>query len=186
MPSKYNDPRNLVVTVEINGISLSNTLIDLVVAINVMTVDTMHTLQLNHLRPTQTLLELADKSVINPTGSLDDVTITLASWEYPVDFLVIHSKSSKPRHPVVLGRPCLATIDSFISCRSKEMTIYNGTHSQKLVLFPPSLPATKFPVWLENPNGEENCAQFLLTLKQEKGVQEKNEEQILSLFLANT
>ena len=63
----------------------------------------MHTLQLNHLRPTETLLELADKSIIRPTGSLDDVIVTLASWDYHVDFLVIHSKSSKPRHPVVLG-----------------------------------------------------------------------------------
>jgi hypothetical protein len=67
MPSKYNDPGNPVVTVEINGISLSNTLIDLGATINVMIVDTMCTLQLNHLRPTQTLLELADKSVISPT-----------------------------------------------------------------------------------------------------------------------
>ena len=52
MPSKYNDPGNPVVTVEINGIYLSNTLIDLGATINVMIVDTMSTLQLNHLRPT--------------------------------------------------------------------------------------------------------------------------------------
>jgi hypothetical protein len=41
IPSKYNDPGNPVVTIEINGISFSNTLIDLGAAINVMTVDTM-------------------------------------------------------------------------------------------------------------------------------------------------
>jgi hypothetical protein len=41
MPSKYNDPGNPVVTIEINGISLSNTLIDLGATINVMIVDTM-------------------------------------------------------------------------------------------------------------------------------------------------
>jgi hypothetical protein len=143
-------------------------------------------MQLNHLRPTQTLLELADKSVINPTGSLDDVTVTLASWEYPVDFLVIHPKSSKPRHPVVLGRPWLATVDAFISCRSGEMTISNGTHSQKLILFPPAQPTTEVPLWLENPYGEEDCAQILLTLEKVKGVQEQTEEHILSLFLADT
>jgi hypothetical protein len=80
-----------------------------------MSIDTMKMLQLNHLRPTNTLLELADKSFINPTGILDDITITLASWEYPMDFLVIHPKSSKPGHPVVLGRPWLATVDAFIS-----------------------------------------------------------------------
>jgi hypothetical protein len=92
-----------VVTIEINGVFLPNTLIDLGVAINVMLVHTMKTLQLNHLRPTQTFLELADKSVITLAGSLDDITITLASWEYLALFLVIYPKSSKPGHPVVLG-----------------------------------------------------------------------------------
>jgi hypothetical protein len=89
MPSKYSDPGNPVVTIEINGVSLHNILIDLGAEINVMSVKTMKTLQLDHLRPTQTFLELLDKSFINPTGSLDDITVTLASWENPMDFLVI-------------------------------------------------------------------------------------------------
>jgi len=41
IPSKYNDTRNPVVTIEINGIYLSNTLIDLGETINVMTIDNM-------------------------------------------------------------------------------------------------------------------------------------------------
>jgi hypothetical protein len=92
MPYKYNDPGNLVITIEINGISLPNTLIDLGASINVIPFDTMQKLQINQLRPTQTMIELVDKSVISPVGSLDDITATLASWEYPVDFLVIYSK----------------------------------------------------------------------------------------------
>jgi hypothetical protein len=114
MPSKYSDPGNPVVTIEINGVALPNTLIDLGATINVMLVNTMKTLQLDHLRATQTLLELADKSDITPSRSLDDITMTLVSWEYPVDFLVIHPKSSKPGHPMVLIRPCLATADAVI------------------------------------------------------------------------
>jgi hypothetical protein len=66
----------------------------------------MKKLQINQLRPTQTMIELAEKSVISPARSLDDIIVTLASWEYPVEFLVIYSKSSsKPGHPVVLGCP---------------------------------------------------------------------------------
>ena len=144
-----------MVTIEINGVALPNTLIDIGAEINVMSVNTMKTLQLDHLRPTQTLLELAHKSVITPVGSLDDITVTLDSWEYPVDFLVIHPKSPKPRHPVVLGRPWLATIDAFISCQSREMIISNGTQSQKLILFPSTQPTIEVPLWLENPYGKE-------------------------------
>ena len=135
-----------MVTIEINGIYFSNTLIYTGESISVIIVDTMLRLQRNHLRPTQTLLEWVDKSVIGPAGSLDDVTITLASWEYPVVFLVIHSKSSKPGHPVVLIRPWLANADAFISCRSGEMTISNGTHNTKFILFPPSQPTTEVPL----------------------------------------
>jgi hypothetical protein len=41
IPSKYNDPGNLVVNIEINGIYFSNTLIHLEETINVMVIDTM-------------------------------------------------------------------------------------------------------------------------------------------------
>jgi hypothetical protein len=93
-----------------------------------------------------------------------------------MDFLVIHPKSSKPGHLVVLGRPWLATANVFISCRFGEMTISNGTQSQQIILFPPSQPAIEVPLWLENPYGEEDYTQPLLTLEQVKGVQDKTEE----------
>ena len=57
---------------------------------------------------------------------------------------------------------------------------------KKLILSPPSQPATEVPLWLENSYGEEDCTQPLLTLEQVKGVQDKTEEQILSLFLADS
>ena len=44
MPSKYNDPGNTMVTIEINGVYFPNTLIDIGETINVMPVDTMKTL----------------------------------------------------------------------------------------------------------------------------------------------
>jgi hypothetical protein len=173
MPYKYNDPGNPLVTVEINGISLPNRLIDLGATINVMPFDTMKKLQINQLRPTQTMIELADKSVISPAGSLDDVIVTLASWEYPIDLLVIYSKSSsKLGHPVVLGHPWLAIADAFISYHFGEMTISNGTDSQKLVLFPPAQLTQEIPIWLEKTYGEEDCIRPLLTLEQVKGMQE--------------
>jgi hypothetical protein len=133
------------------------------------------------------MIELEDKLVISPTGSLDDVTVTLASWEYPVDFLVIYSKSSsKPGNPMVLGCPWLATTDAFISYESSEMTISNVIHSQKLVLFPPAQPAQEIPIWLENPYGEEDCIRPLLKLEKVRGIQEQSDEQVLILFLAHT
>ena len=63
--------------------------------INVMSMTTLQKLQLyNLLRPTPTILELADRSTVKHVGALDDITITVASWEYPVDFLVLQTKES--------------------------------------------------------------------------------------------
>ena len=87
---------------------------------------------------------------------------------------------------MVIGKPWLATAVAFIGCWSREMTISNGTQSKKLILFPPAQPDTEFPLWLENPYGEEDCTYPLLTLEQVKGVQEKIEEQILILFLVDS
>ena len=98
--AKYGDLGNLVMTITINEVSIGNTLIDLGVAINVMTATTLEQLQLQPLlRPTRTILELADKTRVIPEGILDDIMVTLASWEYPIDFLVIHSKYPTKGHP---------------------------------------------------------------------------------------
>jgi hypothetical protein len=66
------------------------------------------------------------------------------------------------------------------------MTISNGTHSQKLVLFPPAQQTHEIPIWLENPYGGEYFIRPLLTLEQVRGIQEQLDEQVLSLFLADT
>ena len=94
---KYIDPRNLVVSVQIGNFLVSNVLINLGVAINVMTKQTMDQLRLSHLRPTPTVLELADRSKIKPEGVLEDVIISLDSWEYPTDFIVLQQKNTPYR-----------------------------------------------------------------------------------------
>jgi hypothetical protein len=83
-----------------------------------MTILTMETLQLNTLRPTPTTFELVDRSRVTLVGFLDYILVTLDSWEYHVDFLVIQPKTNMVGHPVILGRPWLAIVDAFIGCRS--------------------------------------------------------------------
>ena len=87
---KYLDPGSPVVNVHINGTIVPHTLIDLWVVINVMTKDT--TLKLNlqgSLRKTTTVLQLADHYIVTPEGIVEDVMVSIDSWEYPTDFLVL-------------------------------------------------------------------------------------------------
>ena len=76
-----------------NNVSIENSLIDLGEAINIMSMTTLWALQLhNVLRPTPTILELADKSTVKPVGALDEIIVIVASYEYPVDLLLLQTK----------------------------------------------------------------------------------------------
>ena len=98
-------------TVIINNTAIDNTLIDLGTTINMMTTAVLEALQLGQfLRPTPSKLELANRTTVNPAKVLDDIIVLVASWEYPVDFMVIESKDPSEGHPIILGIPWLATV----------------------------------------------------------------------------
>ena len=103
---KYIDPGVPLVTICINKFSIPNTLIDLRVAINVMTMETLRSLNIYNIRPTPTILQLADRSKLKPEGLVDDVIVSIDSWEYPVNFVILQPKSNLGGHPLILGRPC--------------------------------------------------------------------------------
>ncbi|KAH9308499.1 hypothetical protein KI387_036410, partial [Taxus chinensis] len=78
------------------------------------------------LQLTNTVLQLADQSIVVPDGVVEDIMVTVESWEYPIDFMVLQPKARKLGYPVILGRPWLATVAAYIDCRSGNMTILNG------------------------------------------------------------
>ena len=148
---KYVDPGIPRVTTIINNIHIPNTLIDLGATINVMTLETMKTLQLTNLQHTTIVLELADRSKVIPEGILKDIIVSLDSWEYLADFLVLQPKSILGGHPLILGKPWLATANAFIGCRSGNMIIYRGTKRKKLTLYPlAQAPVVTHNLWLDD------------------------------------
>ena len=117
-PVKYEDPGNPIVTIQINGHSFPNALVDLGASINILTTTTCDILGIIALELINTLLELDDRSVIRPEGTLQDVMVSVVTWEYPTDFLIINPRNQLDGHPLILGRPWLATVDTYISCRT--------------------------------------------------------------------
>ena len=118
------------------GIEIPNTLIDLGAIINIMSRQTMEQLKLPNLLYTPTLLQLVDRSVIKPNGMLEDISVSLYSLEYPIDFMILTPKNNLGGQPLILGRPWLATVDAFISCRSSDMYISDGNSTKKFALYP--------------------------------------------------
>ena len=123
-----------MVTICINKFSIPNTLIDLGAAINVMKMETLCSLNIYNIRRTSTILELADRSKVKPEGVVDDVIVSIDSWEYPVDFIILQPKSNLGGHPLILGRPWLAIADAFIGCRVGSMIISKENESKQISL----------------------------------------------------
>jgi len=127
-------------SVEIKGVSVSNVLIGLGVAINVITSDTSEALTLTHIQPTSTMLQLVDLSITKLEGILEDIIVTIDTWEYLVDFLILQTRKKHLGYPIILGRPWLATTASLIDYRLRNMTISNGKKLKELSIYPPAKP----------------------------------------------
>ena len=108
-----------------------------------MSKQTMEQLKLPNLLYTPTLLQLANRAVIKKDGVLEDISVSLDSWEYLVDFMILTPKNNLGGHPLILGRPWLATADAFISCRSGDMYISDGNSKKKITLYPPAKEITE-------------------------------------------
>jgi len=152
---KYADLGNPIVTIQIQGCSFPNTLVDLGVAINILTMETYNALGLHSFDPTPIMLQLVDRSVVKPLNTLHDIAISVDSWEYPIDFLIINPRSGLEGHPLILGKPWLGTANGYIGCRSSTMTIARGGVIRNLILYPiakpsptvvyPQLPPPRYP-----------------------------------------
>jgi len=143
-----------------------------------MSKQVMDTLRLPNLQYTPTLLQLADRSVIKPDGVLEDVRVSLDSWEYPIDFMVLTPKNNLRGHPLILGRPWLATADTFIGYRSGDMFISDGNSTKKFILYPPASTTIDIETeeWIED--GEDIHPIFVIE-------QVKEEDKLLNLLENN-
>ena len=152
-----------------------------------MTLQMMRELNILNIQPTPTMLELANRSKIKPEGLLDDETISIESWEYPIDFYILQPKSTLGRHPIVLGRPWLVTADAFIGCRSGTMYISRGESMKQIKLYPLAQPKTETQniLWYDNEASDIETTQPIFTIDQIKIFQETSEENQISTFLCN-
>ena len=120
-PVKYKDPGCPTISVNIGGISVEKTLLDLGASVNLLPYSMYKQLGLGELKPTSITLSLADQSIKIPKGTIEDVLIQVDRFYYPVDFVVLDTEpvTVGPNHvPIILGRPFLATSNAIINCRN--------------------------------------------------------------------
>ena len=82
-------------------------------------------------------LQLADKSIVVPRGTIEDVLVQVHNFVYPVDFIVLDTHPSNARNdvPIILGRPFLSTCKTLIDCRDGHLKTSFGDMSVDLNIF---------------------------------------------------
>lgn len=128
--------------------------------------------------------------MVKPVGKLEDVTISLDSWHYTIDFLVLHTKYLVGGHPIILGRPWTATVNAYIGCRSWNMVISNGHNTKNLVLYPPAEPNShiktvggKKALSMVEDVMEEEDVRPILTIRHALQLKMESEDDVITSFM---
>ncbi|GKC05148.1 reverse transcriptase domain-containing protein, partial [Tanacetum coccineum] len=74
------------------------------------------------LTPTCMTLELADRSITQPTGIAEDVYLIVGKFKFPTDFIVVDFNAD-PRVPLILGRSFLKSGRALIDVYEGELTL---------------------------------------------------------------
>ena len=111
-------------------------------------------LSLGELTPTTIILQMADRSMAQPVGVLEDVLVKVGKFIFPVDFVVMKMEEDN-QVPLLLGRPFLATGATLIDVKKGELTLRVGNEA---VHFNLDKSLTQSDVDAENCNDVDNIS----------------------------
>ena len=80
---------------------------------------------MGELTPTAITLQMADRSMAQPEGILEDVLVKVGKFIFPVDFVIMQMEEDT-KVPLLLGRPFLATRAALIDVHKCELTLRVG------------------------------------------------------------
>ncbi|XP_075478798.1 uncharacterized protein LOC142519648 [Primulina tabacum] len=122
LPQKLLDPGEFVVPCEIGGQLGEKAICDSGASVNIMPSSLHEKLGLSGIKPTEVILQLADKSVKVPLGCVEDVELKIDKLRLSADFVVLDVENSK-NVPIILGRPFLATAGTIIDLKQRKLTM---------------------------------------------------------------
>ena len=125
LPAKIKDPGIFTIPCSIRKYEFKEALCDSGANIYLMPLSGVQRLSLREPTPTTITLHMADKSMVQPKGVLEDVLVKVGKFIFPVDFVVIEMEEDT-QVPLLLGRPFLATGAALIDVKKGELTLRVG------------------------------------------------------------
>ncbi|RYR31998.1 hypothetical protein Ahy_B01g056977 [Arachis hypogaea] len=113
LPTKRKDPGSFHVPCAIGETMFDRALCDLGASINLMPLSLVKRLQINEILPTDVVIRLADKNQKQARGVVENVLLKVGKYFLPTDFVILDMEEIHT-HPIILGRPFLATARALI------------------------------------------------------------------------
>ena len=133
LPQKMKDLGSFTIPCTIGNHEFGKALCDFGASINLMPLLVVRRLYLGELTPITMSLHMADKSMAQPEGTLEDVLIKVGKFIFPVDFMVIDIEEDK-KIPIFIYKPFLATGPTPIDVKKGELTLRVGIEEVHLNL----------------------------------------------------
>ena len=154
LPAKMKDLGSFTIPCSIGNYEFKKALCDLGASINLMPLSMVQRLSLGELAPTTIMLQMADRSMAQPEGVLEDVLVKVGKFIFPVDFVVMKMVEDN-QVPLLLRRPFLATRAALIDVQKGELTLRVGNEAVHFIL---DKSVTSSDVDAENCNAIDNSS----------------------------
>ena len=106
--AKMKDPVSFTIPCSIGKYEFKKALCDSGASINLIPLSVVQRLSLGELTPIAITLQMADRSMAQPEGVLEDVLVKVGKFIFPMDFVIMKMEEDK-QVPLLLGRTFLTT-----------------------------------------------------------------------------
>ena len=128
LPAKMKDPGSFTIPCSIGKYEFKKALCESSAGINLMPLSVVQRLNLGELTLTTITLQMADRSMAQPEGILEDVLVKVGKFIFPVNFVIMQMKEDT-QVPLLLGRPFLAIGAALINVQKGELTLRVGNEA---------------------------------------------------------
>ncbi|XP_057755860.1 uncharacterized protein LOC130975043 [Arachis stenosperma] len=137
LPTKKKDLGSFHIPCVIRDTMIDRGFCDLGASINLMPLSLMKKLQINELRSTDVILQLADKNQKRAEGVVKNALVKVGKYLLPTDFVLFEMEESY-LHPIIMGRAFLAIVRALIDVEQGELIL--RIHDEQLTfhVFKPS------------------------------------------------
>src|SRR5262249_32146968 len=94
LPPKLEDPGSFTIPCNIGSLTIEDALADLGASINVLPYKKFKKLGIGELKPTQMAIHLADRTIRQPRGIIENILVRVDKFLFSVDFVVLDMDES--------------------------------------------------------------------------------------------